>query len=945
MATERIDIVVTENGSRVVQRNIRDIGGSARTSASGVDFLKRTLAGLGIAFGVREIIQGIDAYNNLQNRLRSTGLEGKNLTGVYQALLKASNDTRSSVEGSVELYSRLAISSKELGVSQQGLIGFTKSLNQAILLSGASATEAQAGLIQLSQGMASGTLRGDELRSVLEQLPAVADVIAKHLGVTRGELRQMGQDGKITAQTILAAFEEAGPALNERFGKTIPTIGQSFQILKNSVTDLFGKFNEATGITGILSKALVFLANNLETIVKAVVSLAAGWVIVQGGVTAFNAVRNAVLLLNAAIAANPIGFLLVVLTSAITALTLFRDQIKLGTNEATTLGDLMRAVGEKIGAALKAIWEAAKAVFGPLIQLIEDWVGKVDFSLAGILKFVAKAVDLFFGAWFGTIGAVIELFKGFGPAISDLVTTALNKILGKIGDFVNSAGELLSSVTEFAGLGKIATVDLRLTNENEGAAKKLGQNIGNAFKIGLENSTAQDFVQGLFDRADQIGAERVKREAAAAAQVSDTASPAVALPKTGDEDAKKKKTRDLAEELKNLVTQYDRVYAAQQELAAAEKLLSEAQAAGLISAERKAEVLGLVNKQLQDQLDPLGAVNRELDKQQDLLKLTADAREIEAQMQSLQQSLQASGITLTETENKALRERLKLIQDETKATQARDAVLQAIKGPQEETMNQIKAIQDLIKSGQVTQGEANAYFVAQNAELMAGTAEARQADLFNLEAYYKQVDQWRQADLVSATTAAKLKADAESTYNLKKLEGAQKFFGTLAGLSRSENRKLAAIGKAAAVAQATIDGFAAVQAALKGPPGPPWSYAIAAATAAVAGANVAAIVNQPLPGFAFGGQMRVNGVGGTDSQTVAFRATPGETVKVSTPAQDREDARREQQGAAQTGGNTTVVNVVDPNLLQDYLTSPGGERILLNVLQRNQGRISQLARG
>lgn len=280
MTTERIDIVVREDGSRVVRRNLEDIGASAQKSAGGVDFLKKALAGLGGVLVVRELLTLMNTFETLQNRLRSTGLEGEALTGVYRALLQVSNETRSSVEGSIELYSRLAVSSKELGVSQQQLIDFTKSLNQAILLSGASAQEAQAGIIQLSQGIASGTLRGDELRSVLEQLPAVADVIAKSLKVTRGELRKLGEDGKITAQTVLRAFQEARGELDQRFAKSVPTLSQSFQVLRNNVLDFIGRLDSATGASQGISRALLLVANNLD-------QLAAGFARLLGTVAAF----------------------------------------------------------------------------------------------------------------------------------------------------------------------------------------------------------------------------------------------------------------------------------------------------------------------------------------------------------------------------------------------------------------------------------------------------------------------------------------------------------------------------------------------------------------------------------------------------------------------------------------------------------------------------------
>src|SRR5690606_2602352 len=97
----------------------------------------------------------------------TTGTE--NLTTVTSRLFDVANRTRSSFEGTANLYARVALATKELGIGQQELLTFTERVNQAIILSGASAQEAQAGLIQLSQGLASGALRGDELRSVLEQ--------------------------------------------------------------------------------------------------------------------------------------------------------------------------------------------------------------------------------------------------------------------------------------------------------------------------------------------------------------------------------------------------------------------------------------------------------------------------------------------------------------------------------------------------------------------------------------------------------------------------------------------------------------------------------------------------------------------------------------------------------------------------------------------------------
>lgn len=936
MAQERIDIVITERGSRVVKRNLEDIGGGARKSADAVDFLKRALVTLGAAVSARELVRLLDTYTNLQNRLRATGLEAQNLSAVYRELLNVSNSTRSSFEGSVELYSRLAISSKELGVSQRDLIDFTKSLNQAINLSGASAVEAQAGLIQLSQGMASGTLRGDELRSVLEQLPAVADVIAKELGVTRGELRKMGEDGKITAGIILDAFKNARGELEERFGKTVPTIGQSFQVLKNNVVDMIGRMDEATGISTVLSKSLMFISENLDTIAKVALSAAAGLALVGGTSAAINLVTRSVQALTVAIAANPVGFLLIVITSAVTALTLFRDQIKLGTDDITTLGDVMRALGETVGAVFGAIWQWAKDTFGPLIDLIKNWVGEVDISVIGILRLVAKGVDAYVGFWRGAINAVIALFRGLPAALGDLMTRALNVILGKIGNFVNAAGDLLSTITEFAGLGRIAAVDLQLTNENEGAARKLGQDIGSAFSEGFRNTNyAQDFLERTVTRAQQIGRDRMAAQGGPTADLEQKGPRATIADPEAEKAAKK-----LKDALDNLIGSYDKVWKAQQEYAEGLALLEQAERAGLITAERKAEVIRLMTEQLKDALDPLGAINRELDQERELLKLTSDQREIENQVRSIQQDLLMQGVILNEQELSQLRERLTLLQQDTQLMEARNQVLQGVTGAQKTFMDQLAAINSLIADGSITREQANAYLVEQNQTLLEGTIEAQRAMVSAYEETLLQVDALRQADLISEQTAVQLKARANADLYAKQLAGASQFFGSLAGLSRSSNREIAAIGKAAAVTQATIDGVVAVQKALASAP-PPANYALAAAVGVQTAANIAQIMAQT-PGFAFGGDFTVGGSGGTDSQMVAFRATPGERVSVRTPTQERDESRTASTGGGQAAGGDRfrIVNVLDPSVVGDYLGTDEGEQLVMNIVQRNQRALS-----
>lgn len=883
--TERIEIIVSERGSRVVRKNVEDIGTGARGAAGGVDFLKRTLATLGIGVGLAEIIKTIDAFTNLQNRLRSTGLEGKNLTGVYQALLKVSNETRSSVEGSVELYSRLALSSKELGVSQKDLIQFTKSLNQAIILSGASATEAQAGLIQLSQGMASGTLRGDELRSVLEQLPAVADVIAKKLGVTRGELRQMGQDGKITAQTIIEAFKASREELEERFGKTVPTIGQSFQVLKNNIVDMFGRLNEATGISAIISKGLMLVASNLDTVAKGIASVVSGFLIMAGVTRIVDGVTTAVKALNVAIKTNPMGLLLTVLLSVITALTLFRDQIKLGIDDTTTLGDLMRAAWEGILPVLQAVGNAVATFFkwlgttsaGTFGAFLDDLVGVEHQSESTWLKMLRVVVKVF-----DMIGAVVRgTFAG--------IAAVAVKVVGNIGDNFVTLGKAIKAamVGNFEDAAKLMTM-------NKSAFEGVGEAFGKAMREQMD-AQAKGGLEAVLDstikRAQEIGKARKAAEDANKGAVSDVAPPAVALPTGGDGKGKKGKDakKELADSLEQLVGQYDKVYAAQMELKKATELLDKAEAAGLITKERRAEVLGMINDQLRDQLDPLGAVNRELKKEADLLALSSKEREIQTQLMQIEQDLRASGKKLTEEETAALKAQLIVQQELAKISGIRDQL------ENDTAEARINAIKDqLIAFSQITTATDTdkSNFLDQ---LLGGTQDdwasqfaARMQQIGEFNAAVNEYSKKQNANEQLASAARIQIAQMERDAKLDMLGG---MFGQLTVLMQTNSKKAFKIGQAAAIGEALVNTYKGVSGAISNAFQLPYpvnlvAAAVGSAAAIAAGiAQVSKIRSQQMPGYRTGGEYVVGGHGGVDSQNVAFRATPGERISINTPQQ------------------------------------------------------------
>lgn len=269
MSQFKIDVIIDPSqakaGSAVVEKELVRIGNAADQVRT---LIGRAFKFLGVAAGVEQIGELVDAYTQLQNRLRVVVDGQAALELSTQRLVAIANGSRTGLEKTVELYSRVALATRDLGKSQNELLGITESINKAIILSGAGAKEAENGLIQLSQGIASNRLGGDELRSVLEQLPVVADVIAKHMGITRGELRKLGVTGAITGKVILDSFTEARDEIANKFSKTIPTVGQGFQVLRNNLIEVIGEFDKSVGTSRAFSAALVFLSQNLETLLR-----------------------------------------------------------------------------------------------------------------------------------------------------------------------------------------------------------------------------------------------------------------------------------------------------------------------------------------------------------------------------------------------------------------------------------------------------------------------------------------------------------------------------------------------------------------------------------------------------------------------------------------------------------------------------------------------------
>lgn len=224
----------------------RQLSRSERRFSSFASTSGRILSGIAVGYLVKETAQLADTYTNMANRLKFVTSSAEELASVQARLFQIAQETRQDLAGVTELYSRMAFALRDTGASQEQLLKFTENLNKALALSGASGSEASGALIQLSQGLASGTLRGQELNSVLEQTPYLAALIAKQMGVTTGELRKLGEQGKITGANVFNAIAGASDELDRKFSQTVPTVSQGFVTLANSLLNFVGEVSVAT---------------------------------------------------------------------------------------------------------------------------------------------------------------------------------------------------------------------------------------------------------------------------------------------------------------------------------------------------------------------------------------------------------------------------------------------------------------------------------------------------------------------------------------------------------------------------------------------------------------------------------------------------------------------------------------------------------------------------
>ena len=245
-----------EAGLNRTERSLSSIEGTM-SSLTGV--AKALIA----ALSVQQVGAYAQAWQDLSNKLANAVRPSEQLVDVTERVFNITQQTRGSLDATASLYARLERATREYGTSADDLAKLTTIINQGFVVSGATAQEAENAIIQLSQGLASGALRGEEFNSVNEQGNRLIVALADSMGVGIGQMRQMAAAGKLTTDVVVNGLLSQGVTIGNEFANTTTTVSQALQVAGNNITKFFGENSTVKTGTAIFNDAVISVSENI----------------------------------------------------------------------------------------------------------------------------------------------------------------------------------------------------------------------------------------------------------------------------------------------------------------------------------------------------------------------------------------------------------------------------------------------------------------------------------------------------------------------------------------------------------------------------------------------------------------------------------------------------------------------------------------------------------
>jgi tape measure domain-containing protein len=271
-----------------------------------IDQVRNALIGvLGVSLGaglVKQLVDTTDEFKNLQATIKLSTESEQEFNRASTELFNISQRTGTVLSGNADLYRRVSGAIREMGGDQERSLKLVELIGQAVTLGGKAAQTSAAGIEQFNQGLGSGVLRGQEFNSVMTNTPRLADALAAGFNATKGELRDMAEEGKLTAEAVVKALESQSDVLSKEFAKLPNTVGTALTRVGNAWTYFLGKLDEGKGASSSIADALNTVAENMEQLVNAGYALVKVLALVWAGKFVTGITQNTAAVVNNTIA-------------------------------------------------------------------------------------------------------------------------------------------------------------------------------------------------------------------------------------------------------------------------------------------------------------------------------------------------------------------------------------------------------------------------------------------------------------------------------------------------------------------------------------------------------------------------------------------------------------------------------------------------------------------
>ncbi|EMX8597117.1 tape measure protein [Enterobacter hormaechei] len=264
----------TDRAAISASDSISRVGSASENTSRIMGRLSGVASSLMAALSVQQVASYADAWTELNNKVSNSIRTGETQAEVMQRIFDISQATQSTLNGTATLYSRLERGTRTYNTSAEDLARLTTIINQGFAVSGATAQEAENAIIQLSQGIASGVLRGEEFNSVSEQGSRLMIALADSMGVSIGQLRSMAAEGKLTTDVVVNGLLSQGDAIGKEFANTTVSIAKGLQVAGNNITKFFGENSTVKSFAAGFRDSVVSVSENLEALSSVLIIVA-----------------------------------------------------------------------------------------------------------------------------------------------------------------------------------------------------------------------------------------------------------------------------------------------------------------------------------------------------------------------------------------------------------------------------------------------------------------------------------------------------------------------------------------------------------------------------------------------------------------------------------------------------------------------------------------------